>query len=161
MEKIYYFKVISHFAKQRDDYSNVSMVVELSTDLINWKQIYKSNSYKELIDWLASTILDNYYILADFRICSDIFRKIFENKNYYETQKQENQIINHEEESENYCDKCLLKSQTSYDDQEISKDLILDEVISSQHLEIERLTTIIKDLVTTNLKLVEILGKTK
>ena len=38
---------------------------------------------------------------------------------------------------------------------------MLDEVISSQHLEIERLTEIIQDLVVTNLKLVEMLGKTK
>lgn len=59
------------------------------------------------------------------------------------------------------CDECLLQNQTSADDEEICKDLMLDEVISSQHLEIERLTKIIQDLVTTNLKLVEILGKNK
>lgn len=40
-------------------------------------------------------------------------------------------------------------------------DIMLDEVISSQHLEIERLTEIVQDLVTTNLKLVEILALKK
>ena len=65
-----------------------------------------------------------------------------------------------DELDEDYCcDECLLQNQTSIDDQEICKDLMLDEVISSQHLEIERLTEIIQDLVTTNLKLVEMLGK--
>lgn len=59
------------------------------------------------------------------------------------------------------CDECLLKNQTSIDDKEICKDLMLDEVISSQHLEIERLTEIIQDLVTTNLKLVEMLALKK
>lgn len=69
--------------------------------------------------------------------------------------------LQQETEQDYCCDECLLQSQTSIDDQEITKDLMLDEVISSQHLEIERLTTIIQDLVTTNLKLVEILASKK
>ena len=63
------------------------------------------------------------------------------------------------DEEDYCCDECLLQNQTSIDDEEICKDLMLDEVISSQHLEIERLTEIIQDLVTTNLRLVEMLGK--
>ena len=59
------------------------------------------------------------------------------------------------------CDECLLQNQTSIDDQEICKDLMLDEVISSQHLEIERLMSIVRDLVITNTKLVEIIGNSK
>lgn len=59
------------------------------------------------------------------------------------------------------CDECLLQNQTSIDDKEICKDLMLDEVISSQKLEIERLTEIVQDLVTTNLKLVEMLALKK
>lgn len=49
----------------------------------------------------------------------------------------------------------------NYDDQELTKDLMLDEVISSQHREIERLMNIVQDLVTTNLRLVEIIGLKK
>lgn len=60
-----------------------------------------------------------------------------------------------ETDEQDCCDECLL------DDQEITKDLMLDEVISSQHREIERLMNIVQDLVTTNLKLVEIMGLKK
>lgn len=79
------------------------------------------------------------------------------------------------ETDEDYCcDECLLKNQTSINDQEITKDLMLDEVISSQKLEIENLKKIIEsqqsyiqmlqtssnELINVTLKqLVELLGK--
>lgn len=66
-----------------------------------------------------------------------------------------------ESEQDYCCDECLLQNQTSIDDQEICKDLMLDEVISSQHLEIEKLMSIVRDLVITNTKLVEIIGNSK
>lgn len=91
-KKTTYFKIISHFGKQRDDYSNVIMIVETSIDFKQWTQIYKSSDYKQVINWLASMILvnelNNYHILADFKICSDVLLKIVENKEYYEKQKQ-------------------------------------------------------------------------
>lgn len=62
---------------------------------------------------------------------------------------------NEETDKQDCCDECLL------DDQELTKDLMLDEVISSQHREIERLMNIVQDLITTNLKLVEIIGLEK
>lgn len=68
---------------------------------------------------------------------------------------EENELEDSEYSKQEFYNECLLE------EQEISKDLMLDEVISSQHLEIERLTEIIQDLVVTNLKLVEMLGKTK
>ncbi len=79
------------------------------------------------------------------------------------------------ETDENYCcDECLLRNETNYDDEEITKDLMLDEVISSQRLEIENLKKIIEsqqsyiqmlqtssnELINVTLKqLVELLGK--
>lgn len=75
------------------------------------------------------------------------------------------------------CDECLLKSETDYDDEEITKDLMLDEVISSQKFEIDNLKKTIeaqqsyiqmlqtqnnnssRELINITLKLVELLGK--
>ncbi len=44
-----------------------------------------------------------------------------------------------------------------YDDEEITKDLMLDEVISSQHREIEKLEEIIKEFSNQNSKLTNII----
>lgn len=156
-----YFKITSHFGAQRDDYSNVIMVVESSTDLKSWKQIYKSNNHLELISWLSSMILlneleNNYHVLADYYISNQIATKIFENKNHYKNQIRE---LNLKEEDPVNLDGLndLVYGETDYDDEEITKDLMLDEVISSQRLEIEKLEEIIKEFSNQNLKLTNII----
>ncbi len=57
------------------------------------------------------------------------------------------------DEDDNDCD-C-----DDYDDKEITKDLMLDEVISSQRLEIKQLIELVEELIYTNSKLVDLLGK--
>lgn len=146
------------------------IIKENSVKTIDFKVIYHRNKYV-VIEETSSLPLGEGDVLweADFCIAKEIkarnikhyrvFRE-FQNENRYEIRFDPEFVINMyekdvkiDEDDSDYDD--------YYDDEEITKDLMLDEVISSQHQEIERLTEIIKDLVTTNLKLVEMLASKK
>jgi hypothetical protein len=142
---------------------------EETTKTIDFKVIYHRNKYI-VIEETSNLPLGEGDELweADFCIAKEIkvrnikhyrvFRE-FQNENRYEIRFDPEFVINMYEkdikidEYDNDCD-C-----DDYDDKEITKDLMLDEIISSQRLEIKQLIELVEELIYTNSKLVELLGK--